>query len=1272
MKLIENHQLEAWARSSAAKDRFPHWIRALISAVIQPDKLRIPSGDATWLPGYDGFVVNKEPNQYVPAGNSVWELSTESDFRGKANGDYAKRSNDKSNASQDERQKAAADRTHATFVFVTPFLWKDKATWVTEKKAEKIWKDVIVVDGEDLKRWIESADAVSLQLAAEIRFVPEIGLQTPDDAWDEWSHRTERATSENLIVAGRSSQEADLVARLAGSPSTFTVRGHSPSEAWAFALAAIRRIQPEDARLNVYSRTIVAANEEVASRLTNHHNLIVILKEAGGQVSGNLSSKGCHVIVPDGNDSHSGGQVIQLDRPTHRQFTEALVQIGLSQEDAEKMSRACGLSVTILQRQWPHATYARPDWADGSTAPHLLPALFAGRWDERVAADRDILRDLAGVGSYEEVQDNLHKFLSVDDPPLKQIGDMWSVVAPIDAFQLMARHIAPSHLGRFEKAFRKVFSVLDPRVEADPDQWIYLKETPGSSSGWLRSGIAESLLLIAERGKEAGLRGTETGQNYAARLVRGLPGLSDDWRTLASIRDQYARLMEAAPDPLLDSLEHLLEAKSEEFKRIFAEASSPLWGGAMHTGMLWGLELLAWGPEYFPRVTRILAKLAALDPGGNLANRPINSLRDILLWWHPGTNATTSQRMAVIDQILAIQPAVGWSLLSMLLPKHNDSLFGTTERPRWKDFGDLPAESRSEQGKQIYVSKIVQRALEHVGFDPERWAVLLDSLQVLKESERKQATALLSAVSQAPMPENVRSQLWSTLRGFIAEHRRFPDAHWVLPRKTLDDLETILAGLAPPDSVEQVRWLFDEWMPDLPSTEDDDFDKQQSKINEQRRDAIAKIHNESGFAGIVRLGLECKLPGFVATTAIELLKDVVEVQQLLGIALSKEGGRLLSSQISGAASSRFGAEWRDRLLAEAKGGAWTSSTIADLLLFWPDEPSTWRQVEALGPVVSKEYWKGKRLAIFRASEEQQRYEIENLIRVGRAVEALDNVALNSKHTPSDILLRLFDAAISQLADMRTKEEVQRSGLTSHDISRILSELRSRSDIAKDDVARREYMALPLLSYRDDRGLALHDFMAENPAFFVEVVCAVFLPASRDKAKDEKSTDEESARARAAYRLLDSMHKLPGLESNGAISESVLADWIAAVRKLGHEQDRAIVTDQQIGHLLAHAPSDPEDGAWPHHAVRTVLEQFCDRQIKRGLMIERHNMRGVYSKSLHEGGAQERDLAAQYRAWAQVSRSKWPCITEVLEEISRDWEEAARKEDIRAEQEKLEL
>lgn len=76
MRIIETTNLKTWAGSKQAESNLPHLIKRLICAVTEPEKLRFPSGDAVWVPGYDGVLVSTDVNRFIPKGLSVWELGT--------------------------------------------------------------------------------------------------------------------------------------------------------------------------------------------------------------------------------------------------------------------------------------------------------------------------------------------------------------------------------------------------------------------------------------------------------------------------------------------------------------------------------------------------------------------------------------------------------------------------------------------------------------------------------------------------------------------------------------------------------------------------------------------------------------------------------------------------------------------------------------------------------------------------------------------------------------------------------------------------------------------------------------------------------------------------------------------------------------------------------------------------------------------------------------------------------------------------------------------
>lgn len=1274
MRLIDNSHISSWAGTADAKSRFPYWVRELILAVIQPDKLQMPFGGGVWLPGYDGVVSNGQQNPYVPLGESVWEFGTSAKVRDKANEDYEKRTKDPPTLSKNEKIRRAEERSQTTFVFATPLAWSGKDNWAKKRKLEGKWKDIIVHDGDSFKGWLTSATAVYLRFAAEIGRVPEEGLQSIDQAWDEWSLRTRVPTSEELVLAGRGEQEKALTSKLtSGQPKTFVVRASSASEAWGFTLAAIRNIQSAEIRESLQARTVVVDNDKVAGKLTNHSNLIVILKVAAGQVSGNLSTRGCHVVISEGNEIHSNGDVIQLARPSSRQFADALEHMNVPRDEAERIARACGLSVTILQRYWAAANYHAPEWLRAPNISSIIPALMAGRWSSLSLADRAVLCTLAGVASYDDVEQGLTQFLSVDDPPLERVGDKWTLTAPVDAFQLLAPKLGVRDLQRFEIAFRSVFGTIDPRVTSQPREFIFHDRTTDQfNSSWLRSGLAETLLLIAERGRDAKINGVNDPQEYASRVVLGIPGLNDDWRVLASIRDQYPRILEAAPHPLLDSLEHFLEAKPDDLKNIFSDQSSALWSVSFHTGVLWGLEALAWDPEFFARVTMLLARLAAIDPGGQTVNRPINSLKDILLWWYPGTTANTEQRLTAIDNILESLPQVGWDLLNGLLPQNSSTLFGTTEKPRWRNIGDVDPAFVSTEGQVKYLSRILDRAIDRVGYNPERWDSLLNALSHMTEAQQARVIESLSRVSELAPDDTVRSLLWTAVRDFVGEHRKFRDAQWALPSNMLDRIEEALKPIEPVDPIEQSLWLFSDWLPDI-EFDDDDLSKQQQQVNLERQNRVAEIYARLGFNGLLQLGMRSRFGSLVADSCVEVLKEGNLLRTLTRLAMnSGANGEVFAALLSGSAKKGLGDAWRDSIVKCVHEQNWTYAQISQLFVHWPDEYVTWQVVGSLGYEVEEHYWKTKPLNLISGDESERVYQVEKLLTVGRSLEVLDRIALSPSDFESPILMKVLHAALQELAAAEDATVIQNAGLSSHDIAIVLRELRQKPGAAQEEVASFEYAFLPLLNFRETRGLTLHKIMAAEPKFFVEVLCDVFLPASRSKENDIELSNEAREKARAGFRLLEGFRIVPGAVEGGRIDEQLLRSWIVSVRALAKASDRSVIADQQIGAILARSPSDNLDNIWPHRAVRNVLENIRGKQITRGLTIERHNMRGAFSKAIYEGGKQERELAAQYTNWAVAIRERWPNVAQILLDIAKDWERMATSEDLRAEQDKREL
>lgn len=1068
--------------------------------------------------------------------------------------------------------------------------------------------------------------------------------------------------------------------RLLDQPDGFTVRAASPSEAFGFILAALRRVEPEERRQVLMGRTLIADDAHCIGNLENIKNQIIVLRHGRDGVSGRLLDSGCHIIVPEGNEIRSSRNVIVVDRPSRGQFISALKQMNMSDGDAEKAARESGLNVTVFQRQRHHINFDLPDWAKPSSVGMLLPAVLAGKWDSSNQKDKEILCLLAGLDDYAPVEDRLNEFLIVDEPPLQKAGDVWALSAPTDAFQLTAKRLTKNHLDRFENAFRIVFSTIDGRVNIPPDEWLSYGVTGEKGySKWLRHGLAETLLLIAERGLDAGMICVQSTQAYVEKVVKGLPGLSDDWRILASIRDVYPMLIEAAPRPFLDSLDDLIENRPDDARLLFSDQQHIIGAEGMHTGLLWGLELLAWSPEYLTEVALILARLASIDPGGVLHNRPINSLREIFLWWNPGTNAGTKQCLQALDLILEREPDAGWGLLERLLPTSSNSTSSQTVKPRWRDFGDLADDMRTRGGQIEYMLAIVDRALDHAGTDANRWQKILESQRSLAPAQQQRTLELLEQIAQEGNSTGDNSALWEVMREFVCKHRTYHYTGWALREPLITELEGIADKLAPKDVVRRHRWLFDEWLPNIPDSKSDGHDVEYhlEGVERLRNEAVDTILQTEGVKGLVRLGTTCEYPQFVASAATKRLSSAEETFDFVQEAiLAGRRGITLAGYISRDAVIRFGEQWRNIIMTKAREETWPPSVAATLLLYWPDGLGKWQDVASLGEEVAAEYWSRKPIRIVEGSPEERIYEVERLIESKRAKEVFPCAAYQAAGLPTRILVDIFDATLNELKEIRTEEAACKITLKSYDISEYLKQLRARADMPREALAVREYETLPLLGPMYSKELTIHELMAEDPSFFVSVICDVYLQANRDENERRILTSEErkmaEAKAEAGFRLLYGMKAIPGRDENGDINETELLEWVNTARRLAAEEDRAVVSDQMIGSTLAHIEEDPEDQAWPHRAVRRVIDELAAPEIEQGIYIGRFSMRGVYSKALYEGGNQERELEQQYRRWAEASRSRWPRTAALMDKIAEGWRREAVREDEEAEQERLEF
>lgn len=1250
MKWISATDLEGWSRSISARAELPALIADLIRASAKEmSSFRFPSGDKGQVRGFDGHLEAEGVGPYVPDGRSIWEFGV-GDGVAKAEEDYRKRVS----------ELGAEDRAKTTFVFVTLQTWNNPKAkledWVIKKRAEGDWKDVRYIDGVQLEHWLDEHPAVAAQYARAVLGVyPSHGVLSTDEFWADYSNSFCPPLTEEVLLCEREEQAKSFVVWLDNEAGQQIICGDAIDEVIAFAVAAVRKADPAR-RFYLESRILIVDSETAARFLRdNKTGLIFFLRGDAQKLAGSLAKVG-PTLLATGAD-RSGVEL--LPRASIGALAKAIATMGIENERAYDLARRCGRSIIVLRRILCGSAAPNPAWiSDGRL---LLPAFLLGAWDSQSEPDRDAVRALAGK-EYFDYEGEIRKFKRTQDSPLDQEQNIWKVRAPVDAFIHIGHLIGNDDLARLKVTATAIFSQAEPLP--DPNEPFRLEPRQSTRhSSWMRDGVATTLLLIAALSDQANLGiSKQEAQNFVDEIVRALPGLSTDHRMLASLGQQLPLLAEAAPSPLLLALEQMLEGNGEPIRPIFSEVTQFLSPSSPHTGLLWALEILAWDPAHLRRVALILAKLARIDPGGQLANRPINSLRAIFLSWAPCTNAPLPLQLAVLDAIATKEPEIGWKLLVELLPKFADTSFPTSQ-PRFRESGASEKEVLTYSVVWESQREIAMRALGLAQGSASRLVTIINKMGNFEPSLIARTLILVDNFLSKSAGE-ARLEVWAALQDEFHRHVAFAGADWALPSTELVQIEEVVERYKPSNPIESEAWLFDDWSPDLPNKinrKDGTIHVDNDVIDVARHEAVRKVLDFGGIDAVLDFAERVQLPQFVASVVVDVTNDPTFPEALINRALGRNS-KLdhFASLVSSFAAVHYRDTWIARFKDLASTQGWSSETIAMLLRLWPDNRNTWELAAQFGPETETRYWNRVGLWLVQGDKSDVIYAAHQYLKVGRPVAALNTTYNRIGDVPTELAFELLDSAIGELnANSSTPDN-----MFGYHVEQIFKDLAARDDVAKIDLARREYAYLPLLDRRD-RSLTLHHLMAEEPAFFVSVICDVYKASAAER---EEPTQEQRNRARLGFQLLKSFRVIPGTK-DGVVDAAALHAWVSEVLRLGAEQDRKVISEQYVGQVLAHAPTDPEDAAWPLSCVRDILEELENDQVERGLFIERLNMRGAHWKKMYEGGKQERELATKYHSWAKSSLH-WPRTSALLGRIATHWTADAGAEDVRARQDKM--
>lgn len=1247
---VDRDDLLQWGRSQGAPADLPDLVRQLILETTPGVvSLGFAAGGGVYSSGWDGTVKATTPGLNVPAGLSLWELSTRGDVNVKADEDYDKRM-----ATPD-----GTPTTEATYIAASTRTWQDRAAWALGKRDQGRWANVEALGVDELDTWLQDAPVTHAWLSEKLGFQPH-GLITTQAWWERFAHETQPALLPAFVLAGRDKVVEALGAELARPGQLITIAGASREDVLAFIAAmAVAAVADDGGAL--LARAAYVDRVEAYRRWQDRRSPL-LLAAATDEVAHEMGAGTAHHLIVPVVGGHADIDLPPIDAQL---AAKTLQDAGVAEELAAEVGGLARLSLLAARRRLAvKPELHRPHWAQPPVGRVARRLVLLGRFSENVDGDAVVVAE--ALGTPYEAAEEIAALTVGEDPLFVRLGASIGTVSQLDAWLLLASQMRKEDFEAFHVAALKVLTESDPRHELAPDeQWQagVLGEVR-AYSGDVRHGLATTLALMGEYGDEQVAGARLTASEWAAWIVRQILEAANGDETArlwASLNDVIPLLAEAAPDDFIAAVRAGLAGDDPLLAKLFTDDKnrSSLFTGNSHSGLLWALERVSWSEQRFGATADLVARWAEVGPGGSYGNRPLATLVDFFRAWFPQTSVNPERRLAVLDRLRERHPVITWQLLVNLLPAlHSHATF--ISAPDFRDWRKRDEPSNADVAG--FYEAVTARAIEDAAANPERLSILVDGVPTLLPEGRATLFERLEELRNELSDEH-RTQLWRSMRAEVAKNREFKTAVWALPDNDLERLDALAEAYRPSAAVEQYRYLFDEPMPPLPGVDrSDGFGQYDAAVEQARAEAAGEIAAASDWPQIYEFAHSVKSVWFLGPALAEVGVTQYE-PQLLGLLDSDDGVDIEF------AASYFG--WRFR----HDGWPWLEELIATelsprqrarLLLTSRDFPAAWQHL--IDDEVTRAFWQEFQPVGLGADFPHVLAAVSGLYGVDRFAAGLDLLHLYLRQDSDGEWGEPIAVGLEALLAGQSADGLRR--LSQYELRGLFAYL-ERVHFDDERLARLEWAYLPAFEF-EPAPPTLSRYLAQNPAFFVDVLSRVYKPgdddqgdeARGDEAEEVEADEQQVEIARNAYRLLSEWRTLPGRDGD-TVDGGFLRAWVEAARAALSEARRVGIGDIYIGKLLASSPPDP-DGAWPCLAVRELLEIVDSTEIERGFGTEIFNSLGATSRGALDGGEIERDHATRYREQANLLGDRWPKTAQILREASETFARVARDRDEDAE------
>ena len=694
-------------------------------------------------------------------------------------------------------------------------------------------------------------------------------------------------------------------------------------------------------------------------------------------------------------------------------------------------------------------------------------------------------------------------------------------------------------------------------------------------------------------------------------------------------------------------VERELNSRPETYKEIHAQEYNDfgIMGANYLTGLLWALEGLAWKEEYLVRVANILLELAKLDPGGQWANRPDNSLVTIFLSWAPQTLASVEKRKVAIKTILQNNSDITWSILLKLLPGSHQSTMGG-HKPRWllstPNNIEVVTSQEHREMADFYGDLVVKQSSNNVA----RLLELIEIFDHLTQPAFDSLVKMLQAFDISILSNDDRRKLWEAISKFVRKHKRHSEAKWALPDELLKPLDYVVELFAPNDAFDRHQYLFSEDWLSLHEGEGN-WDEQERVLDEKRKEAIQGLLQTNGLRGILDFAKVVHRPDAVGFALASIGNSFMD-KELLPKKLNENSySNFIASYIF---KRRHDEGWN--WLNELDVSNWSHQEKAQLLCYLPFKEIVWKKAQAWSDYVESEYWKRVWVRVCDCDYDLN-IPVSKLLECNRFKDAIDVLRL-MVHMKSDFQSDLaVHALMGGLSDA--------SSLDSHHTVEVIKALQDDGDIADDDLFKIEWNYLPWLDKGGGHRIGprfLERKIATDPKFFCDIIELAYRSKNKNPESNTALSKAEASKVERAFKLLYNCGRVPGITDIGVIDSDAFSFWLEYVKNSTKVSGHYDIAMLKVGEILVKSPED-RSGLWIDESIAAALNHKDAQPMREGFDIGVINSRGVHY--VDPEGKPEKDLAEKYRQKADdVDNAGFHRFATTLRKISDNYKKEAER------------